>query len=323
SRILTDKDTNRLKNSFSYHDKAKQSKEENGMVIEKQIVHPKKLAQKENIRRDQPISERAHLKRPFQALNNSRSVEKDQNKRGFSQQSHRKKFQKSTEVDAQPVEKDLINFLKKQKIIQSLTLPSWEELDNTRILSLPKKGKMNSKTSRTDLHQDTFSLSQISRKIKKCIDSIQRTEWPKIFERTNMHLYEIDIRHEIGIQLINSTDIAEIRLWLQDLKGWWFILNKRWQNEKEAANLKEIENFIELRCKCIQNEQDQKEENLVTHATEVKNKMQAFFQSQYKKRNTRLEDLPDKWKEIYKPQEWINEGIYKDLNGVIDEEKWS
>ncbi|CAG8667544.1 1448_t:CDS:2, partial [Gigaspora margarita] len=60
---------------------------------------------------------------------------------------------------------------------------------------------------------------------------------------------------------------------------------------------------------------DQKEENLVTHATEVKNKTQTFFQSQYKKRNTRLEDLSDKWKEIYKLLEWINESIYKDLNG--------
>ncbi|CAG8826328.1 14143_t:CDS:1, partial [Gigaspora margarita] len=39
---------------------------------------------------------------------------------------------------------------------------------------------------------------------------------------------------------------------------------------------------------------DQKEENLVTHATEVKNKTQAFFQSQYKKRSTSLKDLPDK-----------------------------
>ncbi|CAG8747448.1 12868_t:CDS:2, partial [Gigaspora margarita] len=219
------------------------------------------------------------------------------------------------------------------KIIQSLNLPSWEELDNTvnnlnkmwdsfekgflfaakrnfltkRILFTPEKSKMNSKTCRTDLHQDTFSLSQISREIKKYIDSIQRTEWPKIFEKTNMQLHEINIRHEIGIQLINK-----------------------------ATNLKEIENFIKLRCKRIQNKQskmlnslldrpynkikidrvlDQKEENLVTHATKVKNKTQAFFQSQYKKRNTSLEDLPDKWKEIYKPQEWINEGIYKELNG--------
>ncbi|CAG8479779.1 5724_t:CDS:2 [Gigaspora margarita] len=40
------------------------------MEIEEQIVHPRKLSQKENIRRDQPINEQAHLKRPYQALNN-------------------------------------------------------------------------------------------------------------------------------------------------------------------------------------------------------------------------------------------------------------
>ncbi|CAG8794798.1 628_t:CDS:1, partial [Gigaspora margarita] len=118
SRILTDKDTNRLKNSFFHHDEAKQSEEENGMVIEEQIVHPKKLPQKENIRRNQPINERAHLKRPFQALNNSRSVEKNQNKRGISQHNHHKRFQKSKGFDVQPVESvDLL-----REILERLTL---------------------------------------------------------------------------------------------------------------------------------------------------------------------------------------------------------
>ncbi|CAG8750165.1 28451_t:CDS:2, partial [Gigaspora margarita] len=162
-----------------------------------------------------------------------------------------------------------------------------------RILSSLEKAKMNPKARRTDLYQDMISLNQISRKIKKCINTTQRTKWPKIFERTNMYLCEINNRHEIATQLINK-----------------------------ASNLKEIENFIELRYKCIQNEQDkmlnslldrsynkvkidrvldQKEENLLIHATEVKDKTRAFFQSQYKKRNTSLEDLLDKWKEIYKP----------------------
>ncbi|CAG8799854.1 43687_t:CDS:2 [Gigaspora margarita] len=213
--------------------------------------------------------------------------------------------------------KDLTNFLKKRKIILSLNLLSWEELDNTmdnlnkmwdsfeegilfaakrnfptkRILSLSEKGKMNPKVHRTDLHQNTISLSQISREIKKCINTTQRIEWPKIFERTNMHLREINNRHEIAIQLINSTD----------------------QNEKEASNLKEIENFIKLCYKRIQNKQgkmlnslldrpynkidrvlDQKEKNLLIHATEMKDKTRAFFQSQYKKKNTSLEDLLNK-----------------------------
>ncbi|CAG8773904.1 37654_t:CDS:1, partial [Gigaspora margarita] len=38
----------------------------------------------ENIRRDQPVNERVHLKRPYQALNNSRSLENDQNKRALA-----------------------------------------------------------------------------------------------------------------------------------------------------------------------------------------------------------------------------------------------
>src|SRR5260364_101325 len=118
SRILTDKDTNRLKNSFFHYNEAKQSEEENGMVIEEQIVHPKELSQKENIRRVQPFNERAHLKRPYQALNYIRSVEKDQNKRGISQQNHHKRFQKSKEVDAQPVESvDLL-----REIFERITL---------------------------------------------------------------------------------------------------------------------------------------------------------------------------------------------------------
>ncbi|CAG8759794.1 3048_t:CDS:2, partial [Gigaspora margarita] len=53
----------------------------NRIEIEEQIVQPRRLLQKENIRRDQLVNERVHLKRPYQALNNSRLVEKDQNKR--------------------------------------------------------------------------------------------------------------------------------------------------------------------------------------------------------------------------------------------------
>ncbi|CAG8837370.1 11936_t:CDS:1, partial [Gigaspora margarita] len=103
SKILMDKDTNRFKNSSFYQDKAKQHEKENEIKIEEQIVHSKKLSQKENIRRDQLVNERAHLKRPYQALNNFRSLEKDQNKRDISQHNHHKRFQKSKKVNAQPV----------------------------------------------------------------------------------------------------------------------------------------------------------------------------------------------------------------------------
>ncbi|CAG8718037.1 28764_t:CDS:2 [Gigaspora margarita] len=99
-----DKDTNRFKNSSFHRDKADNMRKKNGIEIEEQIIYPRKLSQKENIRRDQPVNEQAHLKRPYQALNNIRSLEKDQNKRSISQYNHHKRFQKSKEVNAQPVE---------------------------------------------------------------------------------------------------------------------------------------------------------------------------------------------------------------------------
>ncbi|CAG8845036.1 17556_t:CDS:2, partial [Gigaspora margarita] len=128
------------------------------------------------------------------------------------------------------------------------------------ILSSQKNGRMIPKVHRTDLHQDTISLSQISRKIKKCINTIQIAEWHKIFQKTNKYLFEINNYHKIEIQLLNIAD--------------------------------EIENFIKLRYKHIQNEQDkmlnslldysynkvkidrvldQKEKNLLTYSIELAN----------------------------------------------------
>ncbi|CAG8789036.1 43716_t:CDS:2, partial [Gigaspora margarita] len=75
------KDTNRLKNSFSYHDKAEQYERKNRIEIEKQIVQSRRLLPKENLRRNQSINKCAHLKKPYQVLNNGRSLKKDQNKR--------------------------------------------------------------------------------------------------------------------------------------------------------------------------------------------------------------------------------------------------
>ncbi|CAG8476779.1 14390_t:CDS:2, partial [Gigaspora margarita] len=85
-----DKDTNRFKNSFFHYNKAEQCEKKNGIEIEEQIIYPRKLSQKENIRRNQTI--------------NNRSAENDQSKKGISQHNHYKRFQKSKEVNAQPVE---------------------------------------------------------------------------------------------------------------------------------------------------------------------------------------------------------------------------
>ncbi|CAG8829667.1 21353_t:CDS:1, partial [Gigaspora margarita] len=95
-----------------------QSVGNNRIEIEEKLAQSRKLLQKENIRRDQPINEQVHLKRPYQALNNSRSLEKDQNKKGISQHNYYKRLQKLKEVNVQQVESvDLL-----RKILERLTL---------------------------------------------------------------------------------------------------------------------------------------------------------------------------------------------------------
>ncbi|CAG8731760.1 27924_t:CDS:2, partial [Gigaspora margarita] len=269
---IYNKDTNQLKNSLSYHDKSEQYKQRNGIEIEEQALQPRRLIQKENFSRGQPVNKRTHLKRPYQGLNNSRTAEKDKNTRDFSQYNYHKRVWKPKEDKAQLVESVDLMW---DSFEEGILFAAKRNISFKKILSPQENSRTSSKVHRTDLYQDMISLSQISRKIKKYIETTQIAKWYKIFQKTNKHLREINNRHKIEIQLLNIADIAEIRLWLQDLK--------------EVTNLKEIENFIELRCKCIQNEQgkmlnslldrpynkvkinrvlDQKEENLLTHFTE-------------------------------------------------------
>ncbi|CAG8729816.1 44864_t:CDS:2, partial [Gigaspora margarita] len=232
---------------------------------------------------------------PRRLIQKENFTDKDKNTRDSSQHNHYKRVQKPKENKAQ--------------LVKSVDL----------ILSLQKNSRISLKTHRTDLYQDTISLSQISRKIKKCTDTIQITEWHKIFQKTNEYLLEINNCHKIKIQLLKVAEIAEIRLWLQDLK-----------EEKEVTNLKEIESLLNYdsfnrpynKIK-IDRVLDQNKENLLTYPIEMKNKTQTFFQFQYKKRNTHLEELSDKWQEIHKLQGWIDKFIYKELNGTVSEEEWS
>ncbi|CAG8857390.1 31022_t:CDS:1, partial [Gigaspora margarita] len=79
-----------------------QYKQKNRMEIEEQGVQLRRLTQKENFSRNQPVNERIHLKRPYQVLNNSRIVKKDKNTRDFSQYNHYKRAQKPKEDKVQP-----------------------------------------------------------------------------------------------------------------------------------------------------------------------------------------------------------------------------
>ncbi|CAG8559194.1 37135_t:CDS:2 [Gigaspora margarita] len=47
------------------------------------------------------------------------------------------------------------------------------------------------------------------------------------------------------------------------------------------------------------------------------------FSSQFKEKSLNLEEMPGKWKNIYKPKEYIQEGIYYSVNENITEEEWA
>ncbi|CAG8787338.1 15976_t:CDS:2, partial [Gigaspora margarita] len=191
---------------------------------------------------------------------------------------------------------------------------------------------------RTNLHEDTITVSWLYRKLKKSISIPQTLRARGEIERINKQIRAINERNSTNIQQLRIIDLTNDRSWLQDLKGWWHILNRKWKQKMEADKLREIKKFIDLCCQKIQNEQDkmldslldrpiskiqldhlldQNKAELVNTPSEVKNSTRDFFKVQYKKKCTDLKNMLIKWKKIYKPQLWINENIYKDLNKEI------
>ncbi|CAG8662315.1 4134_t:CDS:2, partial [Paraglomus occultum] len=68
--------------------------------------------------------------------------------------------------------------------------------------------------------------------------------------------------------------------------------------------------------------QNKEEVNLVTEPNAVLNGLAEHFQNQFRKRKTKLEDMSEEWREVYRPKEWINEAWYRKLEEKIKEEEW-
>ncbi|CAG8741586.1 11757_t:CDS:2 [Gigaspora margarita] len=110
------------------------------METEEQALQSRKLIQKENFSKNQPVNEQIYLKRLYQDLNNSRTSEKDKNTRDSIQH---KRFQKPKEDKVQPVESEIENFInlrckhiqnKQSKMLNSLLDCSYNIVKIDRIL---------------------------------------------------------------------------------------------------------------------------------------------------------------------------------------------
>ena len=108
---------------------------------------------------------------------------------------------------------------------------------------------------------------------------------------------------------------------------------------------KQIEESIDKRCEMIKTDQGkmiasllnrpykkivldryvkrQEEETiLVTEPEAVKSGIAEHYRDQFRKRNTKLNEMSKSWKEVYKPQEHIKEEWYEAVSEKIREKEW-
>src|ERR1043165_8837182 len=61
---------------------------------------------------------------------------------------------------------------------------------------------------------------------------------------------------------------------------------------------------------------------LVSEPESVRAGIAEHYKEQFRKRNTKLEEMSERWKEIYEPREHIREEWYKEVEEEVKEKEW-
>src|SRR5260364_457860 len=69
-------------------------------------------------------------------------------------------------------------------------------------------------------------------------------------------------------------------------------------------------------------EQGEKESVLEIEPETVKRGIAAHYENQFRKRATRLEEMSEKWKELYRPRKDIDEKWYSKVKEEVEQEEW-
>jgi len=132
--------------------------------------------------------------------------------------------------------------------------------------------------------------------------------------------------------------------WIEDMKGWQKLLQEKKKKDWERSQRRQIEESIDRRCEMIKTDQgkmiasllnkpykkimldrfiEQEEEttNLIVEPESVKTGVAEHYKKQFRKRNTKLEEMSKRWKEVYKPQERIKEEWYIGVEEGIKEKE--
>ena len=161
-------------------------------------------------------------------------------------------------------------------------------------------------------------------------------------EELNLDIKKINKKLNFTMPEIEPNSYIE---WIDNMKGWWRIINQKRSEELERIKCKEIEANIDCRCKMLENKQGKmlssllnkpfskitvdrlfKEQGntrtLITDPKEVLKETKQHYENQIRARNPKDLTKSSKWGEIYKPISWIQESWYKDLSNEITEEEW-
>jgi len=132
--------------------------------------------------------------------------------------------------------------------------------------------------------------------------------------------------------------------WIKDIKGWQKLLQKKKKKELKQDQRRQIEENIDKRCEIIKTdqgkmiasllnklykkitldrfiEQEEKLTNLTVEPELVKIGVAKHYKKQFRMRDTKLEEMSERWKEVYKPQECIKEELYIELEDNIKEKE--
>src|SRR5260363_146613 len=229
----------------------------------------------------------------------------------------------------------------------------WDSIANGIVMAanqnIPKKTVVSSRinkhkpkgTKKSILYQSTVLMSKIVRKAKNwkenSFDPHNIVMWNKTLNWIN---------ETQGIEIECYID-QNARRWIEDIRGWWQILNRKLAAKRKQEEFRRIEKFTNERCEIIRNKQGRMlmsllekpyqkikidrllvEKNvkthLVTHPEEVLSKTRAFFQYQFLQGTKGLINTKEaqEWKMYLEPLNNIQESWYDDIKKEVILEEW-
>ena len=211
--------------------------------------------------------------------------------------------------------------------------------------SLPKKRVFNN-ISHIKNNSTKSKLAEVAKKVSSWIRQVKKYTNlglpAKKEEELNLDIKKINKKLNFTMPEIEPNSYIE---WIDDMKGWWRIINQKRSEELERIKRKEIEANIDRRCEMLENKQGKmlssllnkpfskitvdrlfKEQGntrtLITDPKEVLKETKQHYENQIRARNPKDLTKSSKWGEIYEPISWIQESWYKDLSNEITEEEW-